>query len=253
MSQHRVGKWSILPDMSRLDPQRSLPVALFRAAHPRQALLTAAGLAAAAAMSGRLSREVGLVFVTVLVGQTILGWHNDLVDRDHDARHDLPRKPIAQRQVDPGTVMFSFACAILLVVPLAVANGVIAGAGYLISLVIGMLGNVAFRAGALSWLPWAASYALYPAFLSYGGWGGEGTTTPPTISMTVLAALLGVAVHFLRALPGLVQDNQEGIRSLPLRIAIRTGAPKLLVLSIICTVAIGVGVLITGQTVGLRQ
>ena len=58
------------------------PLLLLRAAHPKQALLTAAGVAAAAALAGRPARELGLVFVTVLVGQAIVGWHNDLVDRD---------------------------------------------------------------------------------------------------------------------------------------------------------------------------
>ena len=45
--------------------------------------------------------------------------------------------------------------------------------------------------------------------------------------MTVLAALLGVGVHVLRALPGLVADNEDGWRHLPLRLALRTGAPRL--------------------------
>src|SRR3954452_18873653 len=45
----------------------STPVLLLRAAHPRQAVLTAAGLAIAAAISGRSGREVGLVLATMLV------------------------------------------------------------------------------------------------------------------------------------------------------------------------------------------
>ena len=49
--------------------------------------------------------------------------------------------------------------------------------------------------------------------------------------MTVLAALLGVGMHFLTALPDLVEDNETGVRHLPLRIALRTGAPRLLWIS----------------------
>src|SRR4051794_19359308 len=45
------------------------PLLLARAAHPRQAVLTALGLAAAAALDGRASREIALVAVTVVVGQ----------------------------------------------------------------------------------------------------------------------------------------------------------------------------------------
>ena len=61
---------------------RVLPgVLLVRAAHPRQAVATAALLATAAAASGRPLREVALVALTVLVGQAILGWGDDLTDR----------------------------------------------------------------------------------------------------------------------------------------------------------------------------
>jgi hypothetical protein len=103
----------------------------------------------------------------------------------------------------------------------------------------------------LSWLPWAVQFALYPAYLAYGGWNGQGTDTPPTIVVTALAAVLGVLVHVLRALPGLVPDNQDGRRHLPLRIALRTGAPRLLLLASVLTGLVVVGLLVAGQAVGL--
>ena len=234
------------------------PLQLVRAAHPRQALLTALGLAVAAALAGRPTREAGLVFLTVLVGQVILGWHNDLVDRDRDARHDTAGKPIAQLRIDAGTVWFSLACGLLLLVPLSLSNGLVAGCTYLIAVALGLLGNLALRRGLLSWLPWAASFALYPAFLSYGGWGGGDTLAepfgaPPEISMTVLAALLGVGVHVLRALPGLVADRADGYRSVPLRIALRTGATKLLVIASVYSALVLVALLVVGSSVGLAQ
>ena len=43
--------------------------------------------------------------------------------------------------------------------------------------------------------------------------------------MTVLAALLGIGIHSLTSLPDLVGDNHPGVSSLPLRVALRTGAP----------------------------
>ena len=71
----------------------------------------------------------------------------------------------------------------LLVVPLSITNGVDRRQRYLVALAVGLLGNVAApRAAWLSWLPWAASFALYPAFLSYGGWGGECRGDPPEIA-----------------------------------------------------------------------
>jgi 4-hydroxybenzoate polyprenyltransferase len=230
---------------------RSLPVLLVRAAHPRQALVTALAMGAAAGLTGRPLREIGLVAGTVLVGQAILGWDNDLVDRERDARHETPGKPVAQGLLDAGTVWFTLLCAVLLVVPLSVSAGVVAGGAYLAALVVGVLGNRVLRGSVLSWLPWAVQFALYPAYLAYGGWNGQGADTPPTVAMTALAALLGVCVHVLRALPGLVPDNQDGWRHLPLRIALRTGAPRLLVLASVLTGLVVVAMLVVGQAVGL--
>lgn len=245
------------PDTGTPPPQRGLRnltgLLLVAAAHPRQAIATSVGVGVVAALAGRPTREVGLVMLTVLVGQVILGWHNDLVDRQRDARHGVPRKPIADGRLDPGTAWFAVACGVLLVVPLSVANGVTAGSAYLLALAVGLLGNVVLRKGVLSWLPWAAQFALYPAFVSYGGWGGDAMGNPPVIAMTVLAALLGVGVHFLRALWGLVPDNADGWTYLPLRAGLKLGASRLLlVVSVYCLLVV-VALCVTGTYVGLEQ
>ena len=240
--------------MSVLEARSLLgPVQLLRAAHPRHALLTALALAGAAVVSGRPLREAGLVAATVLVGQAVIGWHNDLVDRRRDAARDRPGKPVAAGTVDPGTVWFAAACGVLLVVPLALANGLVAGATYLISVAIALAGNVLLRGSAFSWVPWAASYGLLPAFLSYGGWGGQAVGSQPEILMVVLAALLGVGVHVLCALPGLVADHEDGLRHLPLRLALRTGAPRLLWITVAVAAFLVASLAVAGATVGLRQ
>ena len=229
------------------------PVALLRCAHPKLGLATALGLAGAAALSGRSSLAVGMVLATAVVGQTILGWHNDLVDRARDSSHGRDDKPLVRGDVEPSTVWFWLAVAVMLVVPLAVFHGVWAGLSYLGSLLVGVLGNIVLRGSWLSWLPWAVSFALYPAFLAYGGWAGQGRETPPEVGVTALAALLGVCVHFLVALPGLVADNQDGRRHLPLRIALRIGAPRLLWASLVVTGLVLGGLLAVGARVGLTQ
>ena len=231
---------------------RLAPVLLVRAAHPRQALLTALGMAVAAGASGRAAREVALVSVTVLVGQAMLGWDNDLADEKADRADARTTKPLVAG-LDRGTLGFWLACAVLLVVPLSLSSGIDAGLAYLASLVVGALGNRLLRRGRLSWVPWAISFALYPAYLSYGGWGGGAEGHPPTVAMTVAAGLLGVGVHVLVSLRGLVDDNRAGRRHLPLRLALRLGAPRLLVLaSLYCALVIAAIVVVAG-TVGLSQ
>lgn len=231
----------------------STPVTLFLAAHPRQALATAIALALAALVSGRPAREAGIVFATVVVGQAILGWHNDLVDRERDAIHETSRKPLAQGRLDPGTAWYALVVALLLVIPLSISVGVTAGMFYLVSLVMGIVGNVALRRGRLSPLPWMAAFALYPAYLSYGGFGGNADGDPPQVAMVVAAALLGLGVHFLRSIWGLVEDDREGWTYLPLVLGRRLGATRLLVVSTAYTAAVATLLVLLGSTVGLRQ
>jgi 4-hydroxybenzoate polyprenyltransferase len=227
--------------------------ALVVAAHPRQLVVTAAAVALAAFVGGRPMSEVGLVALTVGLGQAILGWHNDIVDRDADRAAGRTGKPLATGVLEPGSVWFAIACATLALVPVAVANGLVAAAAYLVGLGIALVGNLVLRGGVLSWLPWALSFATYPVFLSYGGLGGQHQGEPPVVEMVVLAALLGVCVHVLRALPGLVQDNRDGRRHLALRVAVRTGATRLLLLTSVATAAVLVGIAITAGTVGLTR
>jgi hypothetical protein len=229
------------------------PFLLVRAAHPRQAVLTALVLAGAAAVDGRADREIGLVFATVLVGQVILGWHNDLVDAPADLAHERAGKPISDGRIDAGSVWFALCCAVLLVVPLAISNGVTAGVCYLASVAVGMIGNVVLRRGLLSFVPWAIAFALYPAFLSYGGWAGGTHGAAPQPAIVALAALLGIGVHFLLALWGLVSDNADGWTYLPLRLGLRMGASRLLLVAGLYTAVVAAALGYAASQVGLRQ
>src|SRR3954452_3398952 len=241
------------PGPGRRSPATWGPVHVVRAPHPRQALLTALGMAVAAGLSGRAAREVALVALTGLVGQVLGAWDDDLADERADRADGRTRKPLVAGTVDRGTLGFALACAALLVVPLSLSSGIDAGLAYLLSLAVGVLGNRLLRATAYSWVPWALAYGLYPAYLSYGGWGGGAHGDPPTIAMTVTAGLLGIGVHVLTSLQGLVDDNRAGRRHLPLRLALRVGAPRLLVLaSLWCALCAGL-LVVAGSTVGLTQ
>jgi 4-hydroxybenzoate polyprenyltransferase len=231
--------------------QRGVVLSLLLACHPLPTVAMTIALTAAAALSGRSGVECALVAATVLTGQLTVGWINDVVDRDRDAQVARQDKPVAMGWIDPGTVTFATSCVVLLVIPLSVANGTEAGIAHLGAVFSAWLYNFWFKRTVLSWLPYAVSFGLLPAFLSYGGLGGGYHGGPPTVAMTVLAALLGIGIHFLNVLPDLVEDNETGVRHLPLRIALRIGAPKLLWISTTYTALVAAGILVAALTVGL--
>jgi 4-hydroxybenzoate polyprenyltransferase len=228
-------------------------IALVLAAHPALTLAIAIGVAGAAALSGRTAREVVLVLVTVIVGRATAGWLNDVADRERDIAVERLDKPLVRDWLHPGTVTFTVACATCLLVPLSISNGTVAGVAHLLSVAAAWAYNTKTKTTPLSWLPWAVSFGLYPTFLSYGGWGGGVHGGPAEPVMTVLAALLGVGVHFLVSLPDLVGDNRNKVRSLPLVVALRTGAPRLLLITSVYLAAVTVGLAVAGLTVGLER
>lgn len=237
----------------RIRRRQGTATSLLRAAHPVAAVVMTGALSAAAALSGRGASEVALVAATVLCGQATIGWIDDVADRHRDSAVGREDRPVARGWVEPGTVTFSTACVVLLLVPLSVANGTIAGAAYLLSVAALWVYHLFLKKSLLSWVPWVVSFGLLPAFLSYGGIGGGMQGEPPTIAMTAAAAALGLGVHVLIALPDLVQDNSNGLRHLPLRVALRTGAPRLLWLTVAYVVLAGAGLVVAGFTVGLTQ
>ena len=75
--------------------------------------------------------------------------------------------------------------------------------------VVGVLGNRLLRDGSLSWLRGRSRSRCYPAYLSYGGWGGGADGDPPDDRDDARSPpLLGVGVHVLTSLRGLVDDNR---------------------------------------------
>ncbi|WP_148611618.1 UbiA family prenyltransferase [Nocardioides rubriscoriae] len=237
----------------RLSVAGSGPVLLLQASHPRQALATGLGLGIAALAADRPAREAAVVAATGVVGQAILGWHNDIVDRATDARHHTPGKPVADGRLEVGSAWYALVLGVLLVIPLSISTGVDAGTFYLAALAVGLLGNVVLRRGRLSWVSWAVQYALYAPFLALGGWGGTAVGEPPEVAMVVLFGLLGIGVHFLRSVWGLVADDADGWTYLPLVLGRRLGAARLLAVSAAYTGAVLVAIVVVGTTLGLRH
>lgn len=250
--------------MTRREPLRSSPgtssrrrpgpaLSLALSSHPGPTVAMTATLVGAAALTGRTAPQCLLVGATVLTGQVTVGWLNDLVDVERDRRAGRRDKPVAQGWVSPATVATATAGAVLLAVPLSLANGSASGTAHLAAVASAWSYDLLLKRTGLSWLPYAVSFGLLPAFLSYGGLGPGPHGGPPTRTMTGLAALLGVGIHFLNTLPDLSEDEQNGLRHLPLVIAERTGVARLRRISVAGTAGVAVAMAVAGRTVGVRR
>jgi 4-hydroxybenzoate polyprenyltransferase len=226
---------------------------LVRSAHPKQAVFLAALLGVLAAIDGRPEREYLVTAAAVLAAQLSLGLSNDLCDQHHDYRAQTAGKPIASGTLPATRASYWMMVLVLLAVPLSMYSGTAAGIALVATLPIGWLHNRWLHRTAFSWLGWTLTFGLLPAFLAYGGWGKGVHGDPPTYAVTGAAAAVGFCLHFVSTLGDLVDDNKSGARNLPLRIALRIGAPRLLVLTILLTAAAVAGLAMATLTIGLRQ
>ncbi len=228
-------------------------LALALSCHPGPTVAMTLTLGAAAALTGRSAGQCLLVAATVATGQVTVGWVNDLVDVGRDRRAGRRDKPVARGLVSPRTVATATGCAVLLVVPLSLANGTASGSAHLAAVASAWSYNLLFKASALSFLPYAVSFGLLPAFLSYGGLGPGRHGGPPTVTMTALAGLLGVGIHVLNTLPDLAEDQANGVRHLPLRVAGRTGVRSLRRASVAGTASVALAMAVAGLRTGVRR
>lgn len=227
--------------------------ALVRCSHPRHAVLLALAVGVLAHLSDRPLREALSAGGAMLLVQLMLGLANDVTDIEFDRRSGATGKPLAEGRIPRGNVTYAIAVLLIFAVPLSFQNGATAAVVMGLVLLVGAAHNKWLHHTAFSWLGWVVTFALLPAFLAYGSWPGEPAGPAPTIAFTAASAGLGLCLHFATTLRDLVGDHKGGSRNLPLRIALRIGAPKLLLLTVLASVAAIAGLVAAGLTVGLRQ
>jgi 4-hydroxybenzoate polyprenyltransferase len=225
---------------------------LLGASHPRQAAAAAVVIGVLAAYSDRPAREALVAAAAVLLVQLVAGLLNDVSDAPLDRRGKVAGKPIASGDLPRGNATYLLAVLVLVAVPVSLQNGTLAGVALLATLPVAYVHNRILHRTAFSFVGWAATFALYCVFLAYGGWGGGRHGDTPTWQFAAASAALGVCVHFLTTLPDLVDDNRSGVRNLPLRIALRNGAPRLLLATGAVSVLVLAGWVLVGLDPGLR-
>ncbi|WP_240930405.1 UbiA family prenyltransferase [Isoptericola sp. BMS4] len=188
---------------------------LVAATHPAPAaVVTLFALALALRVSPTTGTAV-LVTTAVGAGQLSVGWSNDWLDAARDRRVGRADKPTVTGAVAPGTLRAAALGALGACAVLSLATGLLPGLLHLAAVAGAWAYNAGLKATAWSWLPYAVSFGLLPAFVLTAA----GATVPPWV--VAAAALLGVGAHVANVLPDLEDDRATGVRGLPHRLGRR--------------------------------
>jgi 4-hydroxybenzoate polyprenyltransferase len=204
--------------------------ALVQACHPEP---TVAVTAVATALAVSAGRGAGAVWVAgaFLTGQLSVGWSNDWIDGERDARSGRADKPVARGELPVAAVRTAALTALALCVPLSLAMGVVAGVVHLVAVAAAWGYNARLKATVLSWAPYALAFGLVPSVVTLGL---PGSPWAPWWA-TAAGALLGVGAHLANALPDLEDDVATGVRGLPHRLGSAASAALAAVLLLLAT------------------
>lgn len=219
--------------------------ALTRACHPGPTVAVTLLATLLAVSTGAGPVLVVAVAAAVLTGQLVIGWSNDLVDRDRDAGSGRTDKPLVRGQLSVRLLRGALAVATVGTVLLSLLLGWVAGALHLLLVVgSGMAYNLGLKATTVSWLPYALAFGTLPQVAWWAGgagpveWGSGMPSAAPWWA-TLAGALLGVGAHLLNVLPDLAEDERQGVRGLPHRLGagrVRGLAPLLLLAGVVLAV-----------------
>jgi len=211
--------------------------ALLRSCHPAPTVAVTVLAVALAVAAGREAPGVVLVGVTVLSGQLVIGWANDVLDRERDIASGRADKPVATGAVSARAVGLAALAALAACVPLSLANGLSAGLVHLTIVGSGLGYDLGVKRTLLSWVPFVVAFGLLPAFVALGL---PGSPWPPAWALSA-AALLGVGAHFANVLPDIEDDLATDVRGLPQRLGARRSRLVAAGLLVAATVVLTVG------------
>ena len=206
---------------------------LVAATHPGPAAVVTLLSAALALGAGAPAGTALLATAAVLAGQLSIGWSNDWLDARRDLAVARADKPVVQGRVTAATLRRAALLALGACVVLSLTTGAVPGALHLLAVASAWTYNAVAKRTVLSWVPYAVSFGLLPAFLVLAL---PGSPVPAPWAVAA-GALLGVGAHVANVLPDLDDDAATGVRGLPHRLG-RGGS------SVAAPVVLGAAVLV---------
>ena len=174
-----------------------------------------------------------LTAFTILLGQLLIGWSNDLFDYQDDSKHRRVNKPLVLGSITvPQLRRATF--TLLPIAVVAIFSGPLGRMGgllYLLGVGCGIAYNFYFKFSPLSPLPYAIACAALPACIFLSAYH-----LPPSWVL-IVGGLLGVAFHFANVLKDLNQDVESEIKGLPQRLG-KTASTVIMIILLMVVIAI---------------
>jgi 4-hydroxybenzoate polyprenyltransferase len=204
--------------------------ALVDACHPGPTVTVTVVVTALAAAAGRDAVGLVLMAAATLTGQLSVGWCNDAYDAGRDRLAAREAKPTVRGDVTARALWRAAAIAVAATVVLSyLAAGPVGGTAHVLAVASAWTYNLALKTTVLSPLPYAVSFGLVPAFVTYG----LTPPSPPAAWLVATCALLGVGAHLANAIPDVESDERVGAGGLVAAIGVRAAS----VASLGCLVA----------------
>jgi 4-hydroxybenzoate polyprenyltransferase len=231
--------------MSKPSPRTKRLRAVVTATHFPQALAMVLLMTVATAVSGGTWLSVALVFFASAAGQATVGWTNDVHDAEADRAAGRITKPTVRGDVHPDDLRLPIVVSVILTVPLSfLAAGWWGGAAHIAAVGSALVYNFFLARTVWSWVPYAVSFALMPAFVAQA----SGPALWPTVPITLLSVLVGVTAHILNAIPDIDVDRESGWGGLA--VSLGKSWSMVLVAVLACLAAVSVGVVISDLLAG---
>jgi 4-hydroxybenzoate polyprenyltransferase len=211
--------------------------AIVAATHFPQALAMVLLMTFATALCGGSWLNVVLVFFASAAGQATVGWTNDVHDADADRAAGRDTKPTVRGDVRPEDLRVPILVSATMTIPLSfLAAGWVGGAAHIAAVASALAYNFFLARTMWSWVPYAVSFALMPAFIAQA----SAPSLWPTVPITILSVLVGVTAHLLNAIPDIDIDRDTGWGGLAVSLGKRRSVVLVAVLVGVATACLAV-------------
>lgn len=204
--------------------------AMVDACHPGPSVTVTVVITALAAAAGRDAAGLAVVAAAALTGQLSVGWCNDANDANRDRDAARTGKPTVRGDVSAGFLWRAAIVALVATIGLSfLAAGPVGGTAHVVAVLSAWAYNLLLKTTVFSALPYAVSFGLVPAFVTYG----LTPPSPPPAWLVVACALLGVSAHLANAIPDVHSDELVGAGGVVAAVGVRIAS----IAALVCLVA----------------